>query len=129
MQLKRFAMAAAGVAFLAILATASLLPASGGWTVKDSAGNTIGSGSTSASGNVFVFRDNPNQNHPPNTSGSWAVNSAGTGYSNGGGHTVTFEHYGGGVWGWTKTDDSTGNPVDSGTMTGSSPGGPPTPFP
>ncbi len=95
--MKRTILAAALSTTLAGLLLADLLPPGSSWNCF-SGGQNIGSVNVAQSGNMFNFNDNPNTNHPPNTSGSWAVNSAGDAYGNGSGHTTTFTDNGDGTY-------------------------------
>ncbi len=113
----RFTLASAMA--LAVLASSSLaadlLPAGSDWVVE-SGGQEIGDLSVSATGSLRQYNDNPRTNHPPNTSGAWALNDQGTGYGNGGGHTVEFTDNGDGTYSWEKKDNETGAVLDKGTL-------------
>lgn len=99
---------------------ADWLPSKTGGNV-DSGGENVGSLTVSTSGNVINYSDNPNTSHPPDTSGNWAKDVGSGGYSNGSGHHVFFTANGDGGYDWTKTDDVTGQTLDSGTYTPQNP--------
>jgi len=88
-----------GLVLVSVAFAGDRLPAASNWNVF-SGGQNIGEVSVSHTGNLFIFNDNPNTDHPPNTSGSWALNSEGSGYGNGQGQTTTFTDNGDGTYSW-----------------------------
>jgi len=110
------ALSLVGILIASIAFAGDLLAASTTWDVFDDQAVNIGDISVSSTGNMYVFNDNPDTNHPPNTNSSWAKNSEGSGYGNGAGHTVTYTDIGEGQYYWEKTDDSTQQVLDYGTI-------------
>lgn len=104
----------AALVMLGAIALADTLPGASNYDVEDSNGTHIGTASTSRGGDTLAYVDDPNTKHPPDTNGSFTLQSDGY-YHDSSGYRVWFESLGNGIYGWAKID-SNGNTVDSGRL-------------